>query len=611
MSNNIDKDLINEIAKAVFYGRNEYILLIGAGISRDAGIPASEEIIDDLIAEDLSLNEKQSLDSRVKRLQWYEKKYQESPTYSNVVQRCACGQAQTYNRLNQYFEPSDQDKINGKKTPTAAHKYIADLIKDKYVKYVITTNFDRLLEKALQEKNIQPIIIINDNDLSGIKPNFENAKCVIFKINGDYLDVRFKNKSNELDKYDERITSYLENLFMAYGLIICGWSAKSDKELARLIEKQYKQSYTAYWTYVTDLSQEAEEIIKIINAKRILITNADDFFNTIKIGIKNLENHIVENKDQSYLNNYSNIKELLESESKIKWDKYVEGLFKEFSSMDLQYDEQERNVSGAIINRMSIYDQMTQRIRKPLISIIRYAREDQLNSFKNQFLRIILSGEPRISDDLLFYFRNYSAFSLMYLMGISAVLYDRYDTLYKIIMEPRVKIRRADVPPALLLGWSMILIDQTHLWNRDELKKVFHPLGHHLYNLLWLDFKDNCTAQEYEIAFDKFEYIANLIHSYEYEKATRLTHNITGLYFMRYWQEIEDTAPDCFIWQMEHDADEKKEEWPLLKAGFFDKSYKIFKKFKNDFDRWLKKEVIPASFMLRENHYKLPKKINE
>lgn len=608
--NDIDNNQINEIVRAIFHSRNEYILLLGAGISRAAGIPQAEEIIDDLIKEDTYLYQDTSLNSSEKRNDWYKNKYHEPPTYSNVIQRYASGQAQTHNRLKGYFEPSEQDKKKGKKSPTATHICIAELVKDGFIKYIITTNFDKLLENALLEKNVQPITIINDDDLNGT-PNFENAKCVIFKVNGDFLDIRFKNKSNELDKYDERITSWLKFFFETYGLMICGWSAKSDNELARLIKEHYKHSYTAYWTYINALSQEAEEIIEKISAKKIKISNADDSFNSIKIGIDNLKNHILEKKEQFSLNNSSNVEELLDDQSIIKWDKYVDGLFKEFLSMDLQYDEKEKNVSTAIINRMSLYDQMTQRIRKPLISIIRYAREDQLNSFKNQFLKKIQSGEPRISDDLLFYFQNYPAFSLMYLMGISAVLYDRYDALYKIIMEPRVKIRGTEAPLALLLGWSMILIDQTHLWNRDDLKKVFLPISHHLYNLLWPYFKENCTAKEYEMVFDKFEYLANLIHSYEYQKIFEWSHFLSGLYFMRYSREIEDNDPNCFIWQMEHDADEKKEEWPLLKAGFFDKSFEKFKEFKSDFDRWLKKEVIPASFMLRENHYKLPKKINE
>lgn len=35
--------------------------------------------------------------------------------------------------------------------PTVAHKAIANLVKHGFIKVIVTTNFDRLLERALEE----------------------------------------------------------------------------------------------------------------------------------------------------------------------------------------------------------------------------------------------------------------------------------------------------------------------------------------------------------------------------------------------------------------------------------------------------------------------------
>src|ERR1022692_4844100 len=51
--------------------------------------------------------------------------------------------------LRGYFEPSEQEREEGRKLPTAAHRAIAQLIAKGYVQVVVTTNFDQLLEQAL------------------------------------------------------------------------------------------------------------------------------------------------------------------------------------------------------------------------------------------------------------------------------------------------------------------------------------------------------------------------------------------------------------------------------------------------------------------------------
>jgi NAD-dependent SIR2 family protein deacetylase len=43
----------------------------------------------------------------------------------------------------------EEDRQEGRKTPTAAHRAIAALVRSGYIRVLITTNFDRLLEESL------------------------------------------------------------------------------------------------------------------------------------------------------------------------------------------------------------------------------------------------------------------------------------------------------------------------------------------------------------------------------------------------------------------------------------------------------------------------------
>ena len=61
-------------------------------------------------------------------------------------------QAERQQLLRAYFEPNDQEREEGEKEPTAAHRAIAALAAQGFIKVIITTNFDRLVETALREE---------------------------------------------------------------------------------------------------------------------------------------------------------------------------------------------------------------------------------------------------------------------------------------------------------------------------------------------------------------------------------------------------------------------------------------------------------------------------
>ena len=80
---------------------------------------------------------------------WYRSKFRREPDYSELLNELAKTPAERQQLLQGYFEPTEAEREEGRKEPTAAHRAIAALAARGFVRVIITTNFDRLMERAL------------------------------------------------------------------------------------------------------------------------------------------------------------------------------------------------------------------------------------------------------------------------------------------------------------------------------------------------------------------------------------------------------------------------------------------------------------------------------
>ena len=62
---------------------------------------------------------------------------------------------------------------------------LAGLAADGLVRVFVTTNFDRLLEQALQARGIEPVVVTDEVSLASAMPR-EHADCYVLKPHGDY-----------------------------------------------------------------------------------------------------------------------------------------------------------------------------------------------------------------------------------------------------------------------------------------------------------------------------------------------------------------------------------------------------------------------------------------
>ena len=171
-----------------------YALMVGSGVSRGAGILTGWEIVLDLVRK-LATMRGESGDP----LTWYRDTFHKDPDYSSLLKALCQTPSERRNLLRSYFEPTLEEKDQGIKVPGPAHKAVADLVSVGLTKVIITTNFDRLIENALEDRGIVPQVISNDSSVRGSLPLI-HADCTVVKVNGDYIDTRIRNTRRELSR---------------------------------------------------------------------------------------------------------------------------------------------------------------------------------------------------------------------------------------------------------------------------------------------------------------------------------------------------------------------------------------------------------------------------
>jgi hypothetical protein len=278
-------DNLVTLAFSVHSNPGTFALLLGSGISRAAHIPTGWEIVLELVRRVAAASGE---DPGADPISWYRWKFGAEPGYSELLARLALSQSERQALLRGYFEPTEAEAKQGRKAPTAAHKAIARLVADGRVRVILTTNFDRLLERALDDVGISPVVIATPDAIIGAPP-LQHSACTIIKINGDFLDTRIRNTEEELAQYPPELCQLLDRVFDEYGLIVCGWSGEWDLALRDALTRRKSRRYSCFWCARGDLTPKAQELATLISAVAVSISDANSFFESLAEKVNALE----------------------------------------------------------------------------------------------------------------------------------------------------------------------------------------------------------------------------------------------------------------------------------------------------------------------------------
>jgi len=419
--------------------------------------------------------------------------------------------------LRSYFEPTSEEKAQGIKMPTVAHRAIAELVKAEYIRIIVTTNFDRLVEMALTDVGIQPMIVSTADGVKGALP-LSHIRCLVLKINGDYLDSRIRNTQAELSVYDSALTGILDRIFDEFGLIVCGWSGDWDIGLRAAIERCPTRRFSMYWATRGETSAKATDLITLRAGIPVKIQSADSFFGALKEKTLALAEFGQHHPLSAKLAGALVKRYIVRAENRILLhDLVYDETEKAYGQMDPEkfHGRRVSDVSAELAKRLSAYESIMDVLLEAVITGCYWGSEHQDYIWRHVAER--LGDPPGPTSGLLIAWtalRLYPASLVVYGGGIGAILANKFSTLAA-LLKAQVAHPYADrtasplktVTAANRVHYGTVL--ENGLAEYMPGKKSY---SNYLFDLLGARFSSFDPSQrEYEVAFDVFEYCLGLI----------------------------------------------------------------------------------------------------
>ncbi len=415
--------------------------------------------------------------------------------------------------LRAYFEPTDEEREEGRKLPTPAHRAIADLIAKGYVRVLITTNFDRLLELALVDVGIQPFVISTPDAAKGALP-LAHSRCTVIKLNGDYLDSRLKNTSDELAHYEGAIEGLLDQVFDEYGLIVCGWSGESDTALCAALERCATRRFTTYWATRGKLSRKAQDLAALRQATILEIVGADEFFKDLSEGVFALDE--LSEKDvlsakvavarmKKYLSDdlqRINLHDLLASETEKAYAALTGPPFS-FAGSSLALTD--------IPVRLQAYESTFDTVLRLMICGAHWGEPRHDATILKCFKRLADLTGPHSGHMIWLRLRRYPALVLLYGMGLAAISRGNYRFLRSLFgLKVRHEVHKPERTVAATI-YDQAVIERS--LQQEALAKRYTPLSDRLFQVLRDPLREYLPSDsDYDHTFDWFEYLLCLCH---------------------------------------------------------------------------------------------------
>jgi SIR2-like domain len=280
-----------------------YAALVGSGMSSAAGIPTGWKVVQDLIRRIATAEGVYTNGWHEPAETWWSKRGHGEPRYDTLLPALAPTDAARQLLLRRYFDPPPGE--GGPIQPTAAHRALADLCASGRVRVILTTNFDRLIERALDQVGISPQVVASPEAARGMTP-LVHAPATVVKLHGDYASLGLRNTPEELAQYPSEWQVLLARVFDEYGLMVLGWSADYDVALADAMYACSTRRYPMFWTtFRGSLSEAGQRLVAHRQATLIHTAGADEFLPDLVQRIQRLNEVSARRARPTSLRNYS------------------------------------------------------------------------------------------------------------------------------------------------------------------------------------------------------------------------------------------------------------------------------------------------------------------
>ncbi len=542
-----------------------YALLVGSGVSSAAGIPTGWAITLDLVRRVAALEDvTEPGDAEA----WHRERFGTEPEYSNLLDTLGATNAERQAIIRAYIEPTEEERSDGLKVPTAAHHAIGQLAVSGHVKIILTTNFDRLIEDALTKAGVDYDTIASVDALAGARP-IGQAPCVVVKLHGDYRDARILNTDTELAAYAPEFDRLLDRVLDEYGLIICGWSATWDPALRAAIVRQPNRRYTAWWAKHGNLTTEAREVAEARSATVIDIGDADSFLTelsgkvaalvdfgrphplTVASAVAELKRYLTDPASRIRL------RDLLVGEANRVHDAIT----------DQHFPTGPMPTSEGMQERVARYEAISETLVAMLAVAGAWSTEPDV--LREAVERVANSSDTWAGYDVTLALRRYPALLCFYAAGLAAAYADRWDMVRAIAIGGRFHDRYdtdISLAPALNV-WDVLGSGQKAAW----LPETGHtPETDHVFTQLRDPLRDTIPDDaRYAANFDRFQYVMGLVVTDTKVQFTGYRATVGRIGRDPKYTFNPDQTGNRYANQIEAEITTDGNDWPPLRAGLF------------------------------------------
>ena len=263
--------------------KGKLVVFVGAGVSKNSGLPDWKELIKDY-AEYRGIKEFTS------------KEYLTIP--EEVFER--------YGSLK-YYEIAEK-RFLGKYVPNSVHR----ILKKMDLTYIITTNYDTLIEDEI--KNLQ--IVSKDEDLP-----YTNSNRILIKMHGDFENKNIVLKKSDYDNYEKNfqlISTLVKGLFTTNTVLFIGYSYSDTNVqqimnwIKEILKEKTRKAFLVEFTNEDNKEEENGEQINKISLKLLTKNNDEVLYIDKKEGFNN--NYDYEKTLTKFLSDIYNEKEKVKQE---------------------------------------------------------------------------------------------------------------------------------------------------------------------------------------------------------------------------------------------------------------------------------------------------------
>lgn len=215
-------------------GERKYVLFAGAGLSRDTGLPTAWDLML-TTASLLRSGEPNPGDGDLET--WFKGSPFSKMTYSELIGTL-------------FPTPVEQRSFVREKLATKgvgdAHKLIAELARMGVFRCAITTNFDELLEQALEEAGMRVEVIASSDDLTHSEPLIHCKSFRVYKPHGTLASGHLRNTPRDLEQLPGDMEEEMIKVMTDHGLLVLGYAGQ-DESILRCFRARKHHRYPAFW----------------------------------------------------------------------------------------------------------------------------------------------------------------------------------------------------------------------------------------------------------------------------------------------------------------------------------------------------------------------------